>query len=267
MGRDDRRVRRSRSRHPSGRRRRGGDRQRAEDDRDRPRVAERAAARPLRERDAAAGRSRAERRHRARHRQRRLEGDRRRADRALRHDRHRLRGDERQRPDLRRRASRWRCSTTSRSSGPSRRCWRRSAAGWRSAPPTAGVEIPGGEVCQVPEVLRGHPSPYGFDLVGSAFGVVGLDAIIDGSTARPGDVMIGLPASGIHSNGYDAGAAVAARRGPAHARRARRICSHGQSVADVLLEPTVIYVRAILALISQRDRGPRARAHHRRRRC
>src|ERR1700733_8428733 len=54
----------------------------------------------------------------------------------------------------------------------------------------AGVEIPGGEVCQVPEVLRGHPSPYGFDLVGSAFGVVELDKIIDGSTVRPGDVMI-----------------------------------------------------------------------------
>ena len=65
----------------------------------------------------------------------------------------------------------------------------------------AGVEIPGGEVCQVPEVLRGHPSPYGFDLVGSAFGVVALDQIIDGSTVRPGDVMIGLPASGVHSNG------------------------------------------------------------------
>ncbi len=65
----------------------------------------------------------------------------------------------------------------------------------------AGVEIPGGEVCQLPEVLRGHPSPYGFDLVGSAFGIVALDKIIDGSAARPGDAMIGIPASGVHSNG------------------------------------------------------------------
>lgn len=113
----------------------------------------------------------------------------------------------------------------------------------------AGVEIPGGEVCQVPEVLRGHPSPYGFDLVGSAFGVVGLDAIIDGSTARPGDVMIGLPASGIHSNGM-----TLARRALLEDGRltldARPDLLVGQSVADVLLEPTVIYVRAILALIS-----------------
>ena len=42
----------------------------------------------------------------------------------------------------------------------------------------AGVEIPGGEVCQVPEVLRGHPSTYGFDLVGSAVGTVALAVVI-----------------------------------------------------------------------------------------
>ena len=112
----------------------------------------------------------------------------------------------------------------------------------------AGVEIPGGEVCQVPEVLRGHPSPFGFDLVGSAFGVVELDKIIDGSRVRPGDVMIGLPASGIHSNGMTL------------ARRAlldeggltlddRPADLGGASVADALLEPTVIYVRAVLDLL------------------
>jgi phosphoribosylformylglycinamidine cyclo-ligase len=123
----------------------------------------------------------------------------------------------------------------------------------------AGVEIPGGEVCQVPEVLRGHPSPYGFDLVGSAFGVVGLDAIIDGSSARPGDVMIGLPASGIHSNGM-----TLARRALLDDGRltleARPALLGGESVADVLLEPTVIYVRAILALIAS-DIEVRGLAH------
>ena len=128
----------------------------------------------------------------------------------------------------------------------------------------AGVEIPGGEVCQVPEVLRGHPSPYGFDLVGSAFGVVELDKIIDGSTVRPGDVMIGLPASGVHSNGM-----TLARRallddgqlsldvGPPQLG--------GQSVADVLLEPTVIYVRGDPGADPQLRRRARPRAHHRRR--
>ena len=113
----------------------------------------------------------------------------------------------------------------------------------------AGVEIPGGEVCQVPEVLRGHPSPYGFDLVGSAFGVVELDKLIDGSAVRPGDVMIGLPSSGIHSNGMTLARRALLDDGQLSMEQ-RLDQLIGQSVADVLLEPTVIYVRAILALIA-----------------
>ena len=114
-------------------------------------------------------------RDRAGHRQRRLEGDRRRAGGPLRHDRDRLRGHERQRPDLRRRRAAGACSTTWRSSAPTRSCWREIAIGLRAGAEAAGIEIPGGEVCQLPEVIRGHPSPYGFDLVGSAFGTVALD--------------------------------------------------------------------------------------------
>jgi phosphoribosylformylglycinamidine cyclo-ligase len=122
------------------------------------------------------------------------------------------------------------------------------AEGLRVGAQDAGVEIPGGEVCQVPEVIRGHPSPYGFDLVGSAFGTVALDAIVDGKACAPGDALIGLPASGVHSNGLtlarrvlldDAGLSMDAR--PPELG--------GASVADVLLEPTVIYVRAVLELL------------------
>jgi phosphoribosylformylglycinamidine cyclo-ligase len=118
----------------------------------------------------------------------------------------------------------------------------------RAGAEDAGVEIPGGEVCQLPEVIRGHPSPYGFDLVGSAFGTVALDAIVDGKACAPGDAIIGLPASGVHSNGLtlarrvlleDAGLSLDARPGGLG----------GASVADVLLEPTVIYVRAVLELL------------------
>ena len=122
------------------------------------------------------------------------------------------------------------------------------AEGLRAGAEDAGVEIPGGEVCQLPEVIRGHPSPYGFDLVGSAFGTVALDAIVDGTACAAGDALIGLPASGVHSNGLtlarrvlldDAGLSLGDR--PPELR--------GASVADVLLEPTVIYVRAILELL------------------
>ncbi len=60
----------------------------------------------------------------------------------------------------------------------------------------AGVEIPGGELAQLGDLVRG------FDLTGACFGTVALDAIVDGSTVEPGDPVIGLPSSGIHSNGY-----------------------------------------------------------------
>jgi phosphoribosylformylglycinamidine cyclo-ligase len=122
------------------------------------------------------------------------------------------------------------------------------AEGLRAGATDAGVEIPGGEVCQLPEVIRGHPSPYGFDLVGSAFGTVALDAIVDGRACAPGDALIGLPASGVHSNGLTLARRVLIDDGglPLDARPDELA---GASVADALLEPTVIYVRAVLELL------------------
>jgi phosphoribosylformylglycinamidine cyclo-ligase len=118
---------------------------------------------------------------------------------------------------------------------------REIAIGLRAGAEDAGVEIPGGEVCQVPEVLRGHPSPYGFDLVGSAFGTVALDAIVDGSRCHPGDMLIGLPSSGVHSNGL-----TLARR--ALGDLGQKV--EGRTVAELLLEPTTIYVRAVIDLLA-----------------
>src|SRR5215216_255451 len=66
----------------------------------------------------------------------------------------------------------------------------------------AGVEIPGGEVAVLPELIRGHPSPGGFDLTAACVGLVALDAIVTGADCRPGDALIGVPSSGLHSNGY-----------------------------------------------------------------
>ena len=122
------------------------------------------------------------------------------------------------------------------------------AIGLRTGAEQAGVEIPGGEVCQLPEVIRGHPSPYGFDLVGSAFGTVSLDAIIDGSACRAGDALIGLPASGVHSNGLTLARRALLSDGGLALDATPELLG-GATVADVLLEPTVIYVRAILALL------------------
>ena len=122
------------------------------------------------------------------------------------------------------------------------------ARGLRAGAEQAGVEIPGGELAQLPELIRGHPSPRGFDLTAAAFGTVALDAIVSGAACTPGDALIGLPSSGVHSNGLtlarralleDGGLTLDDRPGDLG----------GASVADVLLEPTVIYVRAVLALL------------------
>jgi phosphoribosylformylglycinamidine cyclo-ligase len=119
------------------------------------------------------------------------------------------------------------------------------ARGLKAGAEQAGVEIPGGEVAVLPELIRGHPSPTGFDLTAACFGTVALDAIVTGAACTPGDALIGLPSSGLHSNGYTLARSVLEPLG----LDARPQVLGGASVADVLLEPTVIYVRAVLELL------------------
>jgi phosphoribosylformylglycinamidine cyclo-ligase len=132
---------------------------------------------------------------------------------------------------------------------------RQIAEGLKAGAEQAGVEIPGGELAQLPELIRGHPSPYGFDLVGACFGTVALDSIVTGSRIEPGDAVIGLPSSGVHSNGLTL------------ARRALSDLDEtppqlgGRSVGETLLEPTVIYVRAVLDLLRSDDVDVRGLAH------
>ena len=89
----------------------------------------------------------------------------------------------------------------------------------------------------------------GFDLIGMAVGVVPLDRIITGHDLAPGDVIVGLESSGIHSNGL-----TLARH--AFFERARLSIDHvlpelGIPVGEELLRPTFIYVREILDIIQQ----------------
>jgi phosphoribosylformylglycinamidine cyclo-ligase len=119
------------------------------------------------------------------------------------------------------------------------------ARGLKAGAEQAGVEIPGGEVAVLPELIRGHPSPSGFDLTAACFGTVALDRIVTGAACTPGDALIGLPSSGLHSNGYTLARRVLEPLG----LDARPAALGGASVADVLLEPTVIYVRAVLELL------------------
>jgi phosphoribosylformylglycinamidine cyclo-ligase len=123
------------------------------------------------------------------------------------------------------------------------------ARGLKIGAEAAGIEIPGGELAVLPELIRGHPSPNGFDLCGAAFGTVAPDAIVTGAAIAPGDALVGLPSSGLHSNGYTlARRALLQDGGLALDDDPPQL--GGATVADVLLEPTVIYVRAVLELLA-----------------
>jgi phosphoribosylformylglycinamidine cyclo-ligase len=124
----------------------------------------------------------------------------------------------------------------------------RIGAGLKVGAQAAGVEIPGGELAVLPELIRGHPSPHGFDLCGTAFGTVALDALVTGEDAQPGHAIVGLPSSGLHSNGYTLARRALFEEGGL-ALDDRPALLEGRSVADALLEPTVIYVRAVLDLL------------------
>jgi phosphoribosylformylglycinamidine cyclo-ligase len=100
----------------------------------------------------------------------------------------------------------------------------------------AGIEIPGGELAQLGQLVRG------VDVSGACFGTVALDAIVDGSAVQPGDVVIGLPSTGLHSNGYTLARSALADI-PLDDDRL------GRPLGDVLLEPTEIYVKPIVELL------------------
>lgn len=100
----------------------------------------------------------------------------------------------------------------------------------------AGIEIPGGELAQIGDLVKG------FDIAGACFGTVALDRIIDGTAVSPGDVVIGLPSSGLHSNGYTL-ARKALAGIPLDDDRL------GSPLGEILLEPTEIYVKPVLELL------------------
>ncbi|MGE5396198.1 MAG: phosphoribosylformylglycinamidine cyclo-ligase [Chitinophagales bacterium] len=111
----------------------------------------------------------------------------------------------------------------------------------------AGCALIGGETAEMP----GFYTIDEYDLAGFAVGVANEDAIITGARVREGDVVIGLPSSGLHSNGYSLVRKVVFDR--AGMSLENRVDELGKTVAEELLTPTRIYTRSILQLISQID--------------
>lgn len=133
------------------------------------------------------------------------------------------------------------------------------AEGLRAGAEQAGVEVPGGELAVIPELIRGHPSPNGFDLCATSIGTVKLDQLVLGDRIAPGDALVGMPSSGLHSNGYTLARRALLQDGGL-GLDARPEELGGASVADALLEPTVIYVKAVLELLRS-DVDVRGLAH------
>ena len=120
------------------------------------------------------------------------------------------------------------------------------------------ISISGGEIAEMRDVIKGSPSGVGFDLAATAVGRVELDAINTGTEVCPGDSIIGIASSGIHSNGLSLARQVFFETMGLSV--ADRVDDLGETVGEALLRPTHIYVREGLDLLAS-DVPVRALVH------
>jgi len=108
----------------------------------------------------------------------------------------------------------------------------------------AGASLVGGETAEMPGMYEGED----YDLAGFCVGIVEKSKIIDGTKVATGDVLIGLPASGPHSNGYSL-----IRKIIEVSKADLQQDIGGTSLGEALMQPTRIYVKALLELFKQVD--------------
>ena len=118
----------------------------------------------------------------------------------------------------------------------------------------ANISLIGGELAQVPDVLAGEGEGDAFDLAGTCIGIVDPAQIISGDRVQPGDAIIGLRSSGIHSNGLTlARRAFQITNEVSRIERKRALDQHfddlGASLGEELLKPSRIYVREVLRMM------------------
>jgi phosphoribosylformylglycinamidine cyclo-ligase len=117
----------------------------------------------------------------------------------------------------------------------------------------AGCSLIGGETAELSDLY----APGEYDLAGFAVGVAERSRLVDGSHVRPGDVVVGLPSSGLHANGYSLARKIVFEVMGLGIDAA--LPGTGRTVAEELLEPTRIYVRPVLRVLERLD--VRAMAH------
>ena len=106
----------------------------------------------------------------------------------------------------------------------------------------ANMTIVGGEVAVLPEIVKG------FDLAGTCLGVVRKERIVTGKDIAPGDALIGLPSSGIHSNGLTLARKIVEANGLGMGAKVNGL---SRAIGFELLEPTIIYVKPVLGVLDE----------------
>lgn len=112
----------------------------------------------------------------------------------------------------------------------------------------ARISIPAGEIAQIREMLKSEREGFGFDLVGTAIGIVPMDRVIIGQDISEGDILMGLRSNGIHSNGLTLARKVFFEKGKYEVNT--YIDELGKTAGQELLEPTHIYVPEIMEMLN-----------------